>query len=64
MKLPGSSASRVARNWPREWWHCKRKIKYTSKSAAGKAARATKGCHVYSCDYCDGWHVGHPRKAR
>lgn len=62
MKSPVPTAKRIAKNWPREWWHCKRKIKYPSKSAAGRDCRAMKGCNPYRCNYCDGWHIGHPIK--
>lgn len=52
---------------------CLTKHRYNSAVAAGKAKdhmrrRAGGPCdesmNVYRCHYCDGWHLGRPRKKR
>lgn len=53
---------------------CLTKHRYPSAIAAGKAKDALRRQHrtgpaadtlnVYRCQYCDGWHLGRPRKKR
>lgn len=33
-------------------------------SLAEAEDEATQGMNAYACDYCGGWHVGHPPKVR
>lgn len=49
---------------------CKAKLYYSSAMAAGKAkdhikrssGPVAKSLNIYRCAYCDGWHLGRPRK--
>lgn len=51
---------------------CQHKIRHDSKAAALNARKAwRRRCNyrsghlnVYHCEFCDGWHLGHPQKRR
>ena len=59
--------------WPRievrmgrsQLYSCARKIRYGHESSAAKAAihmrvKYGKEFQVYSCSFCEGWHIGKP----
>lgn len=44
---------------------CERKIRFASAGAARDRARAIQRAggyllNVYPCEFCGGWHIGHP----
>lgn len=44
---------------------CQRKHRYGSKKEAKARAKKLSGATViYSCAYCDGWHIAHRRKPK
>jgi hypothetical protein len=52
-------------------WSCKRKVKRSKLEAkqlaqilTNKEYWRTVPVNAYSCKWCDGWHVGHNRRAK
>lgn len=52
-----------------QWNSCKRKKRHATEAEAAaaldrmiadKGTERERGCEVYACQYCDGFHVGHP----
>lgn len=51
------------------WWVCERKHRYLSQAVAQNFATllgwlSGDVLEAYPCQYCDDWHVGHPRVVR
>jgi hypothetical protein len=58
---------RVLRDDYQEWRSCSRKSRYKSRARAERAVqvmmvRGETGLHAYKCDFCPGYHIGHPSR--